>query len=52
MLLLLVVRPPFPRVFPEVGDAATRLQFQKAQGTNEISSQLQPVKVILSWVSL
>lgn len=37
-MLFLVVRPPFPGVFPEVGDAATGQQFQKAQGTHEMLS--------------
>ena len=37
-MLLLVVWPSFLGILPEVGDATTGLQFQKAQGKHEISS--------------
>lgn len=34
IMLLLVVWTPFPGIFPEVGDATVRQQFQEAQGTH------------------
>lgn len=40
-MFLLSVWPPFPGVFPEVGDATTGQQFQKAHGNHMKSCFLE-----------